>query len=80
MISTVAKKKPTSEQQPAPEPEPRPESSGTGRTNFKYVGLPVDLWERLKAYADRDERSVNWAAKKIIKDFLDRLDASDKPE
>ena len=65
----MSKSKPRPDQ---PEDSP-PDKSG--KAGFKYVGIPLALWERLKRYADQDERSINWAAKKAIKDFLDRADA-----
>jgi hypothetical protein len=46
--------------------------------NYKrrYVALPEDLWERLKAFADADERSISWAARKGVK-FLERVEGED---
>jgi hypothetical protein len=49
-----------------------PKKPAAGREAVKYVALPVDLHEELKAFADADERSVNWAARKLIREALDR--------
>lgn len=34
--------------------------------------LPPDLYERLRAYSDRIERSANWTAVVAIRELLDR--------
>ena len=65
--STMAKSKPKPE-----EPESEPEPKVSGRMNFKYVGIPVDLWDELKAIADSEDRSVNWMARKAIREFVRR--------
>jgi hypothetical protein len=49
---------------------PDDRSEAGSRANVKYVALPVELWEKLKDWADQDERSVSWAARKIIRDFF----------
>jgi predicted transcriptional regulator len=36
-----------------------------------------DLWERLKAFADADKRSIIWAARKAVKEFLERVEGED---
>ena len=38
-----------------------------GRLHVKYVGLPTELWEKLKAWADRKDRSISWAAHKAVR-------------
>ena len=43
-----------------------------GRLHVKYVGLPTELWEKLKAWADRNEGSISWAARKAVREFLER--------
>jgi hypothetical protein len=57
-------------------PKRKREGKTTARPSFKYINLPLDLWKRLKAYADgQEDRSVSWAAKKAIREFLDRVES-----
>jgi hypothetical protein len=51
-----------------------------GRKGMKYIAIPDALWERLKAWADADERSVSWAGRKAIERFLDQQDQRDASE
>jgi hypothetical protein len=47
---------------------------GINRANVKYVAIPVELWQRLRTFAKADERSVSWAARKAIREFLDGVE------
>lgn len=52
---------------------PPADETPQNRANVKYVALPLDLWEEVKTFADADERSVSWAAKRLIRSALDAL-------
>ena len=41
------------------------------REKIKYVYISVDLWNRLKAVAESQERSVAYIARKAVEKFLD---------
>jgi predicted transcriptional regulator len=60
----MAKRKPSDANSPDP----------IKRTTVKYVALPAELWERLKAFADADERSISWAARKAVREFLEKVE------
>lgn len=51
----------------------------TPPTKVVNLRLPADLHVRLKAYADRTERSINGAAVFAIRSYLDQLDAGSPP-
>lgn len=52
----------------------------TGRDRFKYVGLPIPLYEELKEFADRDDRTIASIAKRAVREYLDRHAPEPDPE
>ena len=65
MPATMAKKK-------ASDLDGREKPEAARRLHAKYVGLPAELWEKLKAWADREDRSISWAARRAVREFLER--------
>jgi len=45
------------------------------RANTKYIGVPADLYDEIKARADTQERSVSWLSRKLLRKAL----AEDQP-
>ncbi len=62
MLGTMPPRKPDTGQQPRT----------TGRANFKYVGIPLDLYDQVKAFADADERTVPAILKRALREYLAR--------
>lgn len=56
---------------PKKKPEPEPEQRG-GRKSFRYVGLPLDVYEAIKAFADADDRTVPGVVKRACREYLDK--------
>ena len=46
---------------------------------YKNVGLPLSIWEELKEVGDASERSVNWMARRAVREFLDRRKQQEPP-
>lgn len=56
-------------------PKPKPEAAGKrypSRDQTKYVALPLDVWTKLKALADADDRSVSWMAKRAVLEYIEQ--------
>ncbi len=52
-----------------------------GRQAFKYVGLPVDLYDEVKDFADLDDRTVPGIVKRAVREYLTRhKPAEDEPQ
>lgn len=67
MPSTMSRKKPEIQRTEQPGPP-----KGTGRQNFKYVGLPVEVYEAIKAFADADDRTIPGVVKRACREYLER--------
>ena len=44
----------------------------TGRQQFKYVGLPLEVYEAIKAFADEDDRTVPGIVKRACREYIKR--------
>lgn len=52
-----------------------------GRQAFKYVGLPSDLYQEVKDFADLDDRTVPGIVKRAVREYLsNHKPAEDEPE
>jgi hypothetical protein len=52
--------------------EKKPGKRYPSRDKVKYVPIPLDMWQALKARGEPDERSVSFMARKAIREFLTR--------
>lgn len=51
----------------------KPESSSyPSREKVKYVGISLDLHEKLVQVSEEEDRSLAWLARKAITEFLER--------
>ena len=63
MLATMGKKK---------RPRRDPEDKVGGRAKVKYLAVPEDLWDAMKAIAEDQHRSVNSVIRAAIREFLKR--------
>ena len=59
LLDTMARKRKNEQQPPSGGP-------AAPNKNYKNVGLPNRLHERVKEIADEWDRSVNWTARRLI--------------
>jgi predicted transcriptional regulator len=64
---------------PEEKPKKRKPRNPRPRNPTIPVRIPVDLHRRLAEWAARDERSINWAAKKAVEQFLAQKEKEQDP-
>jgi hypothetical protein len=51
----------------------RPPGKTSGRSKYKTLGIPAELYDELATFAESQERSIQWLGRKILRKGLDEM-------